>query len=174
MGSPRLTKRSSGPFRAANARSVSGGPGVDTGGIRGAGRKLRRYVRSVSRCGCSSMVERQLPKLHTWVRFPSPAPILTPCNRNVIILVAIKRGAERPRPQDRDARGRKLAIPMVPIALSSMAGAQAEPPYRRVALPCQAFARRGDGSDNIRPARAIRRRVREGERMVWIRRAAFF
>ena len=25
-------------------------------------------------CGCSSMVERQLPKLHTWVRFPSPAP----------------------------------------------------------------------------------------------------
>src|SRR5271170_5568879 len=24
--------------------------------------------------GCSSMVERQLPKLHTWVRFPSPAP----------------------------------------------------------------------------------------------------
>jgi hypothetical protein len=25
-------------------------------------------------CGCSSMVERQLPKLHTRVRFPSPAP----------------------------------------------------------------------------------------------------
>ena len=25
--------------------------------------------------GCSSMVERQLPKLHTRVRFPSPAPI---------------------------------------------------------------------------------------------------
>ena len=24
--------------------------------------------------GCSSMVERQLPKLDTWVRFPSPAP----------------------------------------------------------------------------------------------------
>jgi hypothetical protein len=24
--------------------------------------------------GCSSMVERQLPKLHTRVRFPSPAP----------------------------------------------------------------------------------------------------
>jgi hypothetical protein len=24
------------------------------------------------------MVERQLPKLHTWVRFPSPAPILSP------------------------------------------------------------------------------------------------
>src|SRR5215470_2310963 len=26
--------------------------------------------------GCSSMVERQLPKLHTWVRFPSPAPMV--------------------------------------------------------------------------------------------------
>ena len=25
-------------------------------------------------CGCSSMAERQLPKLHTRVRFPSPAP----------------------------------------------------------------------------------------------------
>jgi hypothetical protein len=24
--------------------------------------------------GCSSMAERQLPKLHTGVRFPSPAP----------------------------------------------------------------------------------------------------
>jgi hypothetical protein len=27
-----------------------------------------------ARCGCSSMAERQLPKLHTRVRFPSPAP----------------------------------------------------------------------------------------------------
>ena len=27
-----------------------------------------------SRCGCSSMVECQLPKLNTGVRFPSPAP----------------------------------------------------------------------------------------------------
>ena len=26
------------------------------------------------RCGCSSMVERELPKLYTRVRFPSPAP----------------------------------------------------------------------------------------------------
>src|SRR4051794_33825488 len=29
----------------------------------------------VETCGRSSMVERQLPKLHTRVRFPSPAPI---------------------------------------------------------------------------------------------------
>ena len=28
--------------------------------------------------GCSSMVERQLPKLHTRVRFPSPAPAFAP------------------------------------------------------------------------------------------------
>ena len=25
-------------------------------------------------CGCNSMAEFQLPKLATWVRFPSPAP----------------------------------------------------------------------------------------------------
>lgn len=30
-----------------------------------------------SSSGRSSMVERQLPKLHTWVRFPSPAPIFS-------------------------------------------------------------------------------------------------
>ena len=30
----------------------------------------------MSECGRSSMVERQLPKLHTRVRFPSPAPRL--------------------------------------------------------------------------------------------------
>src|SRR5690554_4265562 len=26
-------------------------------------------------CGCSSMVERRLPKPQAWVRFPSPAPL---------------------------------------------------------------------------------------------------
>ena len=29
--------------------------------------------------GRSSMVERELPKLYTRVRFPSPAPDLSPC-----------------------------------------------------------------------------------------------
>jgi hypothetical protein len=38
--------------------------------------RLATQWRTPSRCGCSSMVERQLPKLHTRVRFPSPAPIL--------------------------------------------------------------------------------------------------
>ena len=33
-------------------------------------RKLSEFI---SQRGCSSMVERQLPKLHTRVRFPSPA-----------------------------------------------------------------------------------------------------
>ncbi len=32
-------------------------------------------------CGCSSMVERQLPKLHTRVRFPSPAPHFRPARQ---------------------------------------------------------------------------------------------
>jgi hypothetical protein len=39
--------------------------------------ELRRCDESLKRKaprGCSSMVERQLPKLHTRVRFPSPAP----------------------------------------------------------------------------------------------------
>jgi hypothetical protein len=35
-------------------------------------RKLSEF--SSRKRGCSSMVERQLPKLHTRVRFPSPAP----------------------------------------------------------------------------------------------------
>lgn len=42
-----------------------------------AGRVLQRATfcpYNAACCGCSSMVERQLPKLHTRVRFPSPAP----------------------------------------------------------------------------------------------------
>ena len=39
--------------------------------------RLRSAVNSMQARGCSSMVERQLPKLHTGVRFPSPAPRFT-------------------------------------------------------------------------------------------------
>ena len=39
-----------------------------------AGRTRGTRVRSPIPGGCSSMVELQLPKLLTWVRFPSPAP----------------------------------------------------------------------------------------------------
>src|SRR5438552_12103030 len=35
--------------------------------------RLRKSKIANRRCGCSSMAERQLPKLHTGVRFPSPA-----------------------------------------------------------------------------------------------------
>ena len=35
---------------------------------------LRRYAIISPRRGCSSSVERQLPKLHRWVRLPSAAP----------------------------------------------------------------------------------------------------
>ena len=45
---------------------------------RGAGRKLKPRVTHLFGRGCSSMVERQLPKLHTRVRFPSPAPTFHP------------------------------------------------------------------------------------------------
>lgn len=34
-------------------------------------------VQQRGKCGCSSMVEQELPKLLTWVRFPSPAPAPT-------------------------------------------------------------------------------------------------
>jgi hypothetical protein len=34
--------------------------------------------------GCSSMVEQQLPKLNTGVRFPSPAPIYFYCLKTKI------------------------------------------------------------------------------------------
>ena len=37
----------------------------------------RQVGRGINCCGCSSMVERQLPKLDTRVRFPSPAPSLS-------------------------------------------------------------------------------------------------
>ena len=36
-------------------------------------RKLSEFI--FPKRGCSSMVERQLPKLHTGVRFPSPADL---------------------------------------------------------------------------------------------------
>ncbi len=46
-----------------------------TGRIRGpVGPNLRPRVRV--QCGCSSMVEPQPSKLMTWVRFPSPAPLM--------------------------------------------------------------------------------------------------
>ena len=38
------------------------------------GSAIRTDGRIRACCGCSSMAERQLPKLHTRVRFPSPAP----------------------------------------------------------------------------------------------------
>ena len=38
------------------------------------GARTRRHRRIRILSGCSSMVELQLPKLLTWVRFPSPAP----------------------------------------------------------------------------------------------------
>jgi cytochrome oxidase Cu insertion factor (SCO1/SenC/PrrC family) len=41
------------------------------------GRRVRAFIDDDEAArGCSSMVERQLPKLHTRVRFPSPAPFL--------------------------------------------------------------------------------------------------
>ena len=44
-------------------------------------------------CGCSSMVERQLPKLHTWVRFPSPAPAFVgPHHAALVVFAALPRG----------------------------------------------------------------------------------
>ncbi len=61
------------------------------------------------RCGCSSMVELQLPKLIAWVRFPSPAPL------HPLTCVA-------------DKTMRFLALPMVALMLAGPATVQAQPP----------------------------------------------
>ena len=58
-------------YRIGSARSPASEPGQPRKRI------ARRHLDSLishHRCGCSSMVELQLPKLLTWVRFPSPAP----------------------------------------------------------------------------------------------------
>ena len=60
-----------GPWSVTSIAPVIGAPlGA---ALRLEGLRRRRYLRRPER-GCSSMVERQLPKLHTRVRFPSPAP----------------------------------------------------------------------------------------------------
>src|SRR3954453_16332271 len=63
MGLQKATARQrdilSGPGRASELRPAAGAAKRAPGG------------------GCSSMVERQLRKLHTRVRFPSPAPTLS-------------------------------------------------------------------------------------------------
>ena len=51
---------------------------------------------SVARRGRSSMVERQLPKLHTRVRFPSPAPFDLTDPRFLFVLRAYARGGSIP------------------------------------------------------------------------------
>jgi hypothetical protein len=63
--------------KAASATSRSATRGADRrarcAGARG--RLAREALPIIAPgCGCSSMAERQLPKLHTRVRFPSPAP----------------------------------------------------------------------------------------------------
>ena len=49
-----------------------------------------RYVTNHIGCGCSSMVERQLPKLHTRVQFPSPAPILKQLSKGLVLRLALQ------------------------------------------------------------------------------------
>ena len=50
--------------------------------------KRRGHAYNGGLCGCSSMVERQLPKLHTRVRFPSPAPTDSPKFRSSLMCPA--------------------------------------------------------------------------------------
>lgn len=53
------------------------------------------------RCGCSSMVERQLPKLHTGVRFPSSAPMFPKNNMVFVVRVAPSLSFVRLKPGER-------------------------------------------------------------------------
>ena len=73
----------------------------------------RKRRRIPSQRGCSSMVEHQLPKLNTWVRFPSPAPThrvratrIGKGLRHISTLTAARQG--EPRPAARCRNGRHL------------------------------------------------------------------
>ena len=63
----------------------------------------RRLQASEAMSGRSSMVERKLPKLHTRVRFPSPAPICVPWQ-----LIAVADRSEIKRVDRRDTLGLRL------------------------------------------------------------------
>ena len=88
----------------------------------------REPPRRVAWRGCSSMVERQLPKLHTRVRFPSPAPFNEFTNRS------------RPRPdsgfRDRAGLGRINSADSKPnfhsagLSRSGSAFPQEVPPHK--------------------------------------------
>ena len=65
--------KSRGPRRIGRARRTLGAARIAPST---AGLPIMRWA--ARRRGCSSMVERQLPKLHTRVRFPSPAPAAAP------------------------------------------------------------------------------------------------
>ena len=69
-------------MRGGGAAPASSGSGVQLSLIdftRRASARARRSLPIIAAAGgCSSMVERQLPKLHTRVRFPSPAPKTPP------------------------------------------------------------------------------------------------
>ena len=45
------------------------------------------------KCGCSSSVERQLPKLHRWVRLPSAAPRRSKRHDRLLRLIFISQNA---------------------------------------------------------------------------------
>ena len=104
-------------------------------------------------CGRSSMVERQLPKLHTRVRFPSPAP--TPCTPS----------------QSRHRRDVTCALPMMCGRFPCFLGAK---PCGRtlvlttvIVMPGGGIAGPGDGLRRNGPASSVhdgpRRRNRAGE-----------
>ena len=65
--------------------------------------------------GCSSMVERQLPKLRTRVRFPSPAPNNAAHQHLVLVLVLVLKYIRQP------ARSQAVSVAIAQLA-------QANPP----------------------------------------------
>ena len=89
-GSARASTDRAGPCRNRPRHVYHGrraAPWQPTGCTHPCGQRFRYYVRAASaspgralarRCGCSSMVERQLPKLIVRVRFSSPAPRVQP------------------------------------------------------------------------------------------------
>src|SRR5690606_29151713 len=63
-----------------------------------AGSARGRYPDRTGRCGCSSMVELQLPKLTARVRFPSPAPYDEAPGQRKFPRLGLRRSIEPGRP----------------------------------------------------------------------------
>ena len=109
---------------------------------------------NATECGRSSMAERQLPKLHTRVRFPSPAPILRPVVRKGDAATSVNR--EKPQ-RSRDDGDCDLGMILIASPASILEVRVPASPYPSCINSAPAHirrARRRSAADLHRPAGA--------------------